>query len=169
MPVDANPYFPRTSFFELSEEANKLLNGTVRERAGAARRTFRYRFTLPSPRSAHSIFCSIHKPEWLERQKSPKQYGGVGAVLTKNEQSGEIIIENCVDESPAQKAGLRKDDVVIAIDDVSTQGKEIADVVGLVRGEVNTPVTFTIRRNGGPQEKIKIQRVLIPVAATPSP
>lgn len=71
MPVSVNPYFPRTSFFELGEEAKKTLNRATRDKSETARRTLGYRFTLFSPRSAHSIFCSIQKPGWRERQKSP--------------------------------------------------------------------------------------------------
>lgn len=103
----------------------------------------------------------------VEQSSSP--YGGIGAVLTKNEQTDEIVIQKCMDESPALKAGLRKNDVVIAIDDLSVSGKKLDDVVAQVRGKVGTSVKFTIRRNGGPPEKIRIERTLIQVAATPSP
>lgn len=105
----------------------------------------------------------------LKRRKSPEQYVGTGAVLRKGQQSDEIVIEGCVDESPAQKAGLRKDDVVIAVDGVSVSGKELDEVVRAVRGKVGTYVTFTIQRNGGPPERVRVERVLIRVGATLSP
>jgi PDZ domain len=133
-----------------------------------------------SPPRPPSVFDGIDlkkKPDFFAQLSpsspvpkiSPETYGGVGIVLTKKEGSGDVIIESCSDQSPAMKAGLRKDDVVTAIDDVSVVGKTVADVVALGRGAPGTKVIFTIRRNGGSEERITMERALIQVVDTPSP
>src|SRR6267143_1066974 len=114
-------------------------------------------------------FLAQISPSAPAPKSSSESYGGIGAVLTKREGSGEVIIESCADQSPAMKAGLRKDDTITAIDDVSVVGKSLGDVVALGRGAPGTHVVFTIRRDGGSEERITIERALIQVVDAPSP
>jgi carboxyl-terminal processing protease len=49
-------------------------------------------------------------------------------------------------DSPAEKAGVRAGDIVLAVDGVSVNGSTANEQVGKVRGEAGTEVTLTIRR-----------------------
>jgi carboxyl-terminal processing protease len=59
-----------------------------------------------------------------------------------------LVIIAPLEGSPAEAAGLRSGDVVLAIDGISTAGSTVNDEVLRVRGESGTDVRLTIRRDG---------------------
>ena len=75
-------------------------------------------------------------------------YGGIGAVLSKDKTNGLIPIVRIYPDSPAEKAGLLVGDVIIAADDNYAAGMELSDFVQLVRGQKGSKVNLTIDRNG---------------------
>jgi carboxyl-terminal processing protease len=59
-----------------------------------------------------------------------------------------MVIVAPLDGSPAQAAGLRAGDRVLAIDGTSTMGESVSSLVYEVRGESGTDVTLTVSRDG---------------------
>ena len=51
-------------------------------------------------------------------------------------------------ETPAERAGLMTGDVIVRIDDVSTEGMGVEEAVRKIRGERGTDVTFSVYREG---------------------
>jgi carboxyl-terminal processing protease len=87
---------------------------------------------------------------------------GVGIQIAQDEKTKEIKVISPIEGSPASLAGMMSKDVIIRIDDKSTQGMDVNQAVSLIRGAVNTPVTLTIRRNG--EEKVfKLTRAKIEI------
>lgn len=64
--------------------------------------------------------------------------------------------------TPAERAGLRSGDMIIAIDKASTDGMSTDAAVKLIRGKKGTTVTFTIIRDGESSE-IPVMRDTIQV------
>lgn len=64
--------------------------------------------------------------------------------------------------TPAERAGLLSGDMIIAIDETSTDGLSTDEAVKLIRGEKGTTVTFTIIRDGE-SSKIPVVRDTIEV------
>lgn len=76
-------------------------------------------------------------------------YAGVGAVVSRNLDTQMVYVVRPVIGSPAEKAGLLPEDVIVAVDDVDvTADMELEEVVDMIRGEVGTTVTLTIYREG---------------------
>jgi carboxyl-terminal processing protease len=71
-----------------------------------------------------------------------------------------MIIVAPLDGSPAEAAGLRSGDQVLAIDGTSTAGESLSTLVFEIRGEAGTDVTLTIRR-GEDALDITITRAVI--------
>ena len=78
-----------------------------------------------------------------------------------------VVTENCamvivapLDGSPAEAAGLRAGDQVLAIDGTSTIGESVSSLVYRVRGEAGTDVTLSVRR-GTEELDITITRAVI--------
>ena len=59
--------------------------------------------------------------------------------------------------TPAERAGIKSGDIIIAIDDTAVQGKSIDDSISLIRGEKGTEVAVSVIREG----EDEILRILI--------
>ncbi|MCB9810178.1 S41 family peptidase [Candidatus Nomurabacteria bacterium] len=73
-------------------------------------------------------------------------FSGVGMEVGLRE--GLITVISPLPETPAEKAGIIAGDVVVKIDDVSTEGMNIDEAVQLIRGEKGTVVTLQMYREG---------------------
>ncbi|MEJ7540786.1 S41 family peptidase [Staphylococcus intermedius] len=75
---------------------------------------------------------------------------GIGAEL--QQKGKQIIITSPMQDSPAEKAGLKPRDVLIAIDGKSIQGQPLDAIIPKVRGKKGTEVKLTVKRNGEEKE-----------------
>jgi carboxyl-terminal processing protease len=69
---------------------------------------------------------------------------GVGIDITQED--GLIKIVSPIEGSPADRAGLKTNDLITKIDDTAVKGLSLNDAVKRMRGEPNTQVTLTILR-----------------------
>lgn len=88
-------------------------------------------------------------------------FGGVGMEIGIRDEVLTVI--SPLKDSPAERAGLRPGDKIIAIDGVSTQGITIEKGVLSIRGEVGTAVVLTIIRDGGAPQEISVTRDTISI------
>jgi carboxyl-terminal processing protease len=90
-------------------------------------------------------------------------YVGIGVRIEPDDQ-GRPKIVGVFDESPAKKAGLAPDDVILEVDGRSTDGASIDLIAGWVRGEAGTTVELTVRRGAdGPERTVEIVRADVPI------
>ncbi len=89
-------------------------------------------------------------------------FQGIGAEI--QERNGNIVVVSPIKNSPAEKAGILPEDVILTVDGESIQGMSASEAVLLIRGEKGTPVTLTIQR-GSTEElhEITIIRDDIPI------
>lgn len=88
--------------------------------------------------------------------------GFVGVALRVDKERPEVIVGSTLEASPARKAGLRKDDVVVAIGGVRVQDLRAAvDAVRLAKP--GSDLAFQLRRDG------KQHDVMVKVAVLPLP
>lgn len=75
---------------------------------------------------------------------------GIGAeVGIKNDK---VTVIAPVDGSPAKKAGLAPNDIILKIDDQSTQGMPLNEAVQKIRGEAGTKVKLQVQRGDSIKE-----------------
>ena len=72
------------------------------------------------------------------------RFGGIGIEITMEDDFVKII--SPIDDTPAQRAGLKSGDLVIEVEGVSLKGKSINDAVKLMRGEPGTKVSVKVLR-----------------------
>ena len=76
-------------------------------------------------------------------------FEGIGATVSKNLNQGTIYIVTPLEGSPAEKAGLLPNDIVVAVDDLEiTTDMELDYVVDHIRGEKGSTVTLKVYREG---------------------
>ena len=115
---------------------------------------------LASLNDPYTIFIEP-EPAAQEKAQLEGQFGGIGAFVQRDE-SGRVILDPMRDQ-PAEKAGLRKDDVLIAVDSVTILPEMTTDaIVLLIRGEVGTEVVLTVERAGVEEPlEIVVERAVI--------
>jgi carboxyl-terminal processing protease len=109
----------------------------------------------------YSDYMSIDEAEGFHHSIS-SSFEGIGAEI--QEKDGYIGIVSPLKGSPAEKAGLKPNDLVKAVDGKSLQGMSSTEAVMLIRGEKGTKVELTIQRPGVEEDiKMPITRDEIPI------
>jgi carboxyl-terminal processing protease len=96
------------------------------------------------------------------RTSVESQFGGIGIQITPDD--GQVKVSTPLVGTPAYKAGVMAGDRIISVEGQSTRGLSLDDVVRRLKGEVGTPVTFTVRHaSTGKEETFTIKRETIHV------
>lgn len=104
----------------------------------------------------------LNEPEASELNESLSgSFEGIGATMTLKD-NRVTVAQAPIKDSPAAKAGLKANDVILKVDGTSTEGLELAEVVSKVRGEKGTSVKLTVQR-GEETFDVEIKRDTIPV------
>lgn len=74
------------------------------------------------------------------------QYGGIGSLI--HQEGKNIYIAEPYEGLPADKAGVRIGDRILAVNGESTEGRSNADVSSAMRGQAGTDVTLRLERDG---------------------
>ena len=95
------------------------------------------------------------------------EFGGLGIEVTQED--GLVKVVSPIDETPAAKAGILSGDVIVGIDDESTQGLTLDQAVDKMRGAVNSTIRLKILRGAAKEAKeFKIVRDVIKVQSVRS-
>ncbi len=97
--------------------------------------------------TGHSRFMS---PQALQNQNQQLsgQFTGIGIYLSQDRYTKNLIVNATIPGSPAQKAGLKQGDVIVAINGISMHNQDTNSANKLIAGKVGTSVTVTIQRPG---------------------
>lgn len=91
-------------------------------------------------------------------------YSGVGLEVSTAD--GNIIVVTPIDDSPAQKAGIRAGDIILAIDGTTVENEGLNETISKMRGRAGSPVAITLSR-GDSNERLdfSLRRETIKVAS----
>ena len=78
----------------------------------------------------------------------PDQYSGIGIELKIDEPTQEPIVERVLPGSPAEQAGLKVGDRIVAIDEEPTQGLPFGEIVFKIRGKTGSQLSLKLDRAG---------------------
>ncbi len=81
-----------------------------------------------------------------EKQQLSGTLIGIGIYLQQDAKTKQIIITSTIPGTPAEKAGIKRGDVIVAVNGANTVGKDINTVNPLIKGSVGTNVTLTVKR-----------------------
>ncbi len=75
--------------------------------------------------------------------------GGIGIYVGVKEKK--LVVVSTIDGTPASKAGILRDDVIVKVGDFFTSEMEYDESIAKMRGEPGTTVTISLMRAGEPQ------------------
>lgn len=114
----------------------------------------------------HSAY--LDKDAFTELQEGTSgEFGGLGIVVGMKD--GFVNVISPIDDTPAEKAGVKSGDLIIRLDDKNVKGMTLEDAVGIMRGKPNTDIELTIVREGADKPlKIEITRAIIKIQSVRS-
>lgn len=114
----------------------------------------------------HSAY--LDKKAFTElREGTSGEFGGLGIVVGMED--GFVKVISPIDDTPAEKAGVKSGDLIIRLDKKNVKGMSLEDAVNIMRGKPKTDILLTIVREGADKPlKIKITRDIIRVQSVRS-
>ena len=114
----------------------------------------------------HSAYLEPKEFETLQQHTSG-EFGGLGIEVGMED--GFVRVITPIDDTPAQRAGVKAGDLITKLDEQAVQGLSLNEAVDLMRGKPGSKVVLTIVREG--EEKpleIEVIRDVIQVASVKS-
>ncbi|MDD1616116.1 MAG: carboxyl-terminal processing protease [Methylococcaceae bacterium NSP1-2] len=109
----------------------------------------------------HSAYLDAEEYQELKEGTSG-QFGGLGIEVTM--ENGFIKVVSPIDDTPAQKAGIKAGDLIIKLDDKPVKGMTLTEAVKHMRGEPGSKINLLVVREGADAPlKITITRDIIKV------
>ncbi len=90
------------------------------------------------------------------------EFGGLGIEVTM--EGGYVKVVSPIDDTPAAKAGMQPNDLIIALDGKTVRGMALGDAVKLMRGKVGDKIKLTVRRGEQAPFDVEIVRAVIKVS-----
>ncbi|MDO9213253.1 MAG: S41 family peptidase [Methylococcales bacterium] len=114
----------------------------------------------------HSAYLDTEEYQELKEGTSG-QFGGLGIEVTM--ENGFIKVVSPIDDTPAQKAGIKAGDLIIKLDDRPVKGMTLTEAVKHMRGEAGKPIDLLVVREGAEKPlKMTLVRAIIKVKSVKS-
>ena len=114
-------------------------------------------------------YSAYMSPELFKEMQTDTrgEFGGLGIEIGM--EAGVVKVISPIDDTPAEKAGIKAGDYIVKIGKDQVQGKSLMEAVKLMRGPVGTTIDLTIRRKNVKKPlEFKITRKIIQVQSVSS-
>ena len=91
-------------------------------------------------------YSAYMSPELFKEMQTDTrgEFGGLGIEIGM--EAGVVKVISPIDDTPAEKAGIKAGDYIVKIGKEQVQGKSLMEAVKLMRGPVGTSIDLTVRR-----------------------
>jgi len=149
------------------QQAGEIVAGLI----AAAKRASPHVAALPEETIERAVFEAMTgildrfshyaPPEEARDQRAARDgFGGIGVTL--DTANNDFAISEISERGPAQRAGIRIGDKIVAIDGTPVAGHRPSEVIHLLRGPIGSAVRLTIARAGVPGTRdIRLERELV--------
>ena len=114
-------------------------------------------------------YSAYMSPELFKEMQTDTrgEFGGLGIEIGM--EAGVVKVISPIDDTPADKAGIKAGDYIVKIGKEQVQGKSLMEAVKLMRGPVGTTIDLTLRRKNVKKPlEFKIIRKIIEVQSVNS-
>lgn len=98
----------------------------------------------------YTVYMNKKEAEDFNKDLNGNIGGGIGAEIGKRNSKPTVI--RTLADTPAAKSGLQSGDVIVAVNDLATEGWSVDDTVSKIRGEIGTTVKITVLRGADSKE-----------------
>ncbi|MGZ6281609.1 MAG: S41 family peptidase [Ktedonobacteraceae bacterium] len=95
--------------------------------------------------TGHTRFLTPQDVQSENQQLSGKLIG-IGVDLQQDAKTKQITISSTFAGAPADKAGVKRGDIIVAVNGTNVVGKDINAVIPLIKGSAGTNLTLTVKR-----------------------
>lgn len=113
----------------------------------------------------HSAYMAGDDFDLLE-ESTTGEFGGLGVEVGR--ENGYIRVISPIDDSPADRAGIKAGDLIIQIDKKPLREMLPEEAAQMMRGEPGTDVTVTVAREGQEPFDVTVTREVIAIASVRS-
>jgi carboxyl-terminal processing protease len=101
------------------------------------------------------------KPDLYKEMKvqTRGEFGGLGFVISMREDR--LTVMKVLKSTPANKAGVKKGDVILQIDNDSTVSMDLQEAVDRMRGKPGTKVSIYVQHRGAEAKKLDLVRATV--------
>ena len=93
-------------------------------------------------------------------------FEGIGVEIV-NDSDNNVVVYSVIDNSPAQKAGIKPLDVLIAVNGKSIEGMDTSDFVTLIKKSADSEIEIELKRENQTL-KVKLKREIVTIKSTKS-
>lgn len=99
----------------------------------------------------YSVYYDAEEFKSFQESTTGKFYG-IGVKFSRDASSKLIEVVTVYEGMPADKAGIKKGDILYKVEGESVEGRELEDVVSNIKGEKDTEVKLTLLRKENGEE-----------------
>lgn len=81
-------------------------------------------------------------------EKTKGEFCGIGAYISQGKNDNSLKVAGVVKGGPAQKAGIKKGDIIVEVDGENIQGKDSSYAISKMKGKKGTNVSISVMRKG---------------------
>lgn len=74
-------------------------------------------------------------------------YYGIGCLVTQEKKTNDCRITTVYEDSPAEKGGLKVNDIIVSVDGVNVRGDELESIIQKIRGQEGTKREIVVYRD----------------------
>ncbi|WP_297716940.1 S41 family peptidase [Intestinimonas sp.] len=92
-----------------------------------------------------------------QQESRSNSYVGIGVTVTYPEEGG-LLIQSMAEGGPAEEAGLRAGERIVAVDGTALTAENRQEGASLIKGEEGTAVTLTLESPDGSRREVTVTR-----------
>ena len=81
-------------------------------------------------------------------EKTKGEFCGIGAYISQGKNDNYLKVAGVVKGGPAQKAGIKKGDIIVEVDGENIKGKDSSYAISKMKGKKGTNVSISVMRKG---------------------
>jgi len=141
-----NPVFSKNDLYEKIDLFGEVLENIKKEYVDDVDQAEVMDSAINGVLQSLDPYSAYMSPELFKEMQTDTrgEFGGLGIEISM--EAGVVKVISPIDDTPAEKAGIKAGDYIVKIGNEQVQGKSLMEAVKLMRGPVGTSIDLTVRR-----------------------